>query len=181
MESLNSNSQERERERERVVSIATNATQSKGKLHEIFSTYSIQHLRSIPQKPDSAGLLIGQWFSPKKSSAVHEKTMTPRSCLKWKPMGKIFKTIGLRWVPIGKIFTLSRTKVDSCTLNNLSAAIVKNPVFNWNTSSTVLISLLDYKSQQLSKGSSEGSVTPEVPDEPKDNSAVVTEKQAGYV
>ncbi|GJW44860.1 hypothetical protein Tco_0073659 [Tanacetum coccineum] len=32
------------------------------------------------------------------------------------------------------------------------------------------------------KGSSEGSgTTPEVPDEPKDNSAVVAEKQAGYV
>ncbi|GKA31000.1 hypothetical protein Tco_0717305 [Tanacetum coccineum] len=31
-------------------------------------------------------------------------------------------------------------------------------------------------------GSSEGSgITPEVPDEPKDNSAVVAEKQAGYV
>ncbi|GJU33367.1 hypothetical protein Tco_1176956 [Tanacetum coccineum] len=43
-------------------------------------------------------------------------------------------------------------------------------------------SLLDHKIQQLSKGSSEGSgTTPEVPDEPKDNSAVVAEKQAGYV
>ncbi|GJX35838.1 retrovirus-related pol polyprotein from transposon TNT 1-94 [Tanacetum coccineum] len=42
-------------------------------------------------------------------------------------------------------------------------------------------SLLDHKIQQLSKGSSEGSgTTPEVPDEPKDNS-VVAEKQAGYV
>ncbi|GJZ33148.1 putative ribonuclease H-like domain-containing protein, partial [Tanacetum coccineum] len=43
-------------------------------------------------------------------------------------------------------------------------------------------SLLDHKIQQLSKGSSEGSgITPEVPDEPKDNSAVVAEKQARYV
>ncbi|GJR99002.1 retrovirus-related pol polyprotein from transposon TNT 1-94 [Tanacetum coccineum] len=42
--------------------------------------------------------------------------------------------------------------------------------------------LLDHKIQQLSKGSSEGSgITPEVPDEPKDNSAVVAEKQARYV
>ncbi|GJR56256.1 hypothetical protein Tco_1406777 [Tanacetum coccineum] len=42
--------------------------------------------------------------------------------------------------------------------------------------------LLDHKIQQLSKGSSEGSgTTLEVPDEPKDNSAVVAEKQAGYV
>ncbi|GJT38936.1 integrase, catalytic region, zinc finger, CCHC-type containing protein [Tanacetum coccineum] len=38
MESLNSNSQERERER--VASVATNARQSKGKLHDIFSATS---------------------------------------------------------------------------------------------------------------------------------------------
>nr|GFB87912.1 hypothetical protein [Tanacetum cinerariifolium] len=39
--------------------------------------------------------------------------MTPRSCLRWKPMGRIFQTVGLRWVPTGKIFTSSTTKVDS--------------------------------------------------------------------
>ncbi|GJY07614.1 hypothetical protein Tco_0374668 [Tanacetum coccineum] len=44
---------------------------------------------------------------------MHEKTMTPGSCLRWKLTGKIFKTIGLRWVPTGKIFTSSTTKVDS--------------------------------------------------------------------
>ncbi|GKC41988.1 hypothetical protein Tco_1059710 [Tanacetum coccineum] len=51
--------------------------------------------------------------SIKKTSIVHEKTMTHRSCLRWKPTGKIFKTVGLRWVPNGKIFTSSITKVDS--------------------------------------------------------------------
>ncbi|GJW34863.1 hypothetical protein Tco_0057783 [Tanacetum coccineum] len=39
--------------------------------------------------------------------------MTPRSCLRWKPTGKIFKTVGLRWIPTGKIFDSSTTKVDS--------------------------------------------------------------------
>ncbi|GKF71860.1 hypothetical protein Tco_0207974 [Tanacetum coccineum] len=39
--------------------------------------------------------------------------MTPRSCLRWKPTGRIFKTIGLRWVPTGKIFTFSTHKVDN--------------------------------------------------------------------
>ncbi|GJZ19069.1 hypothetical protein Tco_0555659 [Tanacetum coccineum] len=39
--------------------------------------------------------------------------MIHRSCLRWKPTGKIFKTVGLRWVPTGKIFTFSTTKVDS--------------------------------------------------------------------
>ncbi|GJS14878.1 hypothetical protein Tco_0409350 [Tanacetum coccineum] len=52
-------------------------------------------------------------FSIKKTSTVHEKTKTPRSCLRWKPTGRIFKTIGLRWVLTGKIFTSSTTKVDS--------------------------------------------------------------------
>ncbi|GJX83683.1 hypothetical protein Tco_0333164 [Tanacetum coccineum] len=45
-------------------------------------------------------------------SAVYEKT-SPRSCLRWKPTGRIFNTVGLRWVPTRKIFTSSITKVDS--------------------------------------------------------------------
>ncbi|GJZ54646.1 hypothetical protein Tco_0609531 [Tanacetum coccineum] len=54
----------------------------------------------------------GHMFSTNKSSTVQKKTKTPRSCLRWKPMGKIFNTVGLRWVPTGKIFTSSTTKVD---------------------------------------------------------------------
>ncbi|GJU32261.1 hypothetical protein Tco_1175850 [Tanacetum coccineum] len=56
---------------------------------------------------------IGQRFSLNKSSAVHEKPNTPRSCLRWKPTGRIFKIAGLRWIPTGKIFTDNTTKVDS--------------------------------------------------------------------
>ncbi|GJU51039.1 hypothetical protein Tco_1220594 [Tanacetum coccineum] len=55
----------------------------------------------------------GHKFSIKKTSIVPEKIMTPRSCLRWKPTGNFFKTVGLRWVPTGKIFTSSTTKVDS--------------------------------------------------------------------
>ncbi|GJU50558.1 hypothetical protein Tco_1220113 [Tanacetum coccineum] len=55
----------------------------------------------------------GYRFSPNKSSAVHEKPNTPRSCLRWKPTGRIFKTAGLRWIPTGKMFTDCTTKVDS--------------------------------------------------------------------
>ncbi|GKE28308.1 hypothetical protein Tco_1443692 [Tanacetum coccineum] len=47
-----------------------------------------------------------------KSSVVHEKT-SPRSCLRWKPTGIIFKTVRLRWVPTGKLFTSCTTKVNS--------------------------------------------------------------------
>ncbi|GJW90503.1 hypothetical protein Tco_0168056 [Tanacetum coccineum] len=43
--------------------------------------------------------------------------MAPRSCLRWKPTGKLFKTVGLMWIPTGKIFTSSTTKVDSDPTN----------------------------------------------------------------
>ncbi|GKA41978.1 hypothetical protein Tco_0734638, partial [Tanacetum coccineum] len=52
-----------------------------------------------------------------KSPAVHEKPNTPRSCLRWKLTGRIFKIAGLRWIPTGKMFTDSTTKVDSEPLN----------------------------------------------------------------
>ncbi|GKE86129.1 hypothetical protein Tco_1559871 [Tanacetum coccineum] len=67
---------------------------------------------SVEKKPERQ-IPKGHRFSNKKTSVVHEKTMTPRSCLRWKPTGKIFKSVGLRWVPTGKIFTSSTTKVDS--------------------------------------------------------------------
>ncbi|GJX76322.1 hypothetical protein Tco_0323133 [Tanacetum coccineum] len=67
---------------------------------------------SVAKKPERQ-IPKGHRFSIKKTSVVHEKTMTPRSCLRWKPTGKIFKTVGLRWVPTGKIFTSSTTTVDS--------------------------------------------------------------------
>ncbi|GJY48311.1 integrase, catalytic region, zinc finger, CCHC-type containing protein [Tanacetum coccineum] len=53
----------------------------------------------------------GYMLSPNKSSPVYEKSNTHRSCLRWKPTGRIFKTVSLRWVQTGKIFTSSTTKV----------------------------------------------------------------------
>ncbi|GJW78347.1 hypothetical protein Tco_0140029 [Tanacetum coccineum] len=55
----------------------------------------------------------GHRFLIKRTSTVHEKTTSPRSCLRWQPTGRILKTVCLRWVPTGKIFTSSTTKVDS--------------------------------------------------------------------
>ncbi|GKF30181.1 hypothetical protein Tco_0096523 [Tanacetum coccineum] len=49
--------------------------------------------------------------------------MTPRSCLRWQPTGRILKTVCLRWVPTGKIFASSTTKVDSETSNGSNADI----------------------------------------------------------
>ncbi|GJT40609.1 hypothetical protein Tco_0940474 [Tanacetum coccineum] len=51
-------------------------------------------------------------FSPNKTSAVYEKT-SPRSDLRWKPTGRIFKSVGLRWIPTGKLFDSCTSKVDS--------------------------------------------------------------------
>ncbi|GJU71705.1 retrovirus-related pol polyprotein from transposon TNT 1-94 [Tanacetum coccineum] len=45
----------------------------------------------------------GHRFSHKKTTAVPEKTRTPRSCLRWQPTGRILKTVCLRWVPTGKL------------------------------------------------------------------------------
>ncbi|GJS47494.1 retrovirus-related pol polyprotein from transposon TNT 1-94 [Tanacetum coccineum] len=64
---------------------------------------------SHTQRP-SRQIVTGYRFSPNKSSAVHEKPNTPRSCLRWKPTGRIFKTAGLRLDSTGKIFTSSITK-----------------------------------------------------------------------
>ncbi|GJX98787.1 hypothetical protein Tco_0355806 [Tanacetum coccineum] len=47
-------------------------------------------------------IFTGHRFSPNKTSTMYEKT-SPRSNLRWKPTGRIFKTIGLRWIPTGKI------------------------------------------------------------------------------
>nr|GEX40506.1 hypothetical protein [Tanacetum cinerariifolium] len=52
-------------------------------------------------------IFTGHKFSPNKTSAVYEK-ISPRSDLRWKPTGRIFKSVGLRWLPTGKLF-------DSCT------------------------------------------------------------------
>ncbi|GJY01869.1 hypothetical protein Tco_0360021 [Tanacetum coccineum] len=61
-------------------------------------------------------------FSPNKTSAMYEKT-SPRSDLRWKPMGIIFKTIGLRWISTGKILAYCTRKVDSEPLHGLNVDI----------------------------------------------------------
>ncbi|GKC84953.1 hypothetical protein Tco_1140670 [Tanacetum coccineum] len=80
---------------------------------------------SHTQKPGRK-IVTGHSFSPNKSSAVHEKTNTPRSCLRWIPTGRIFNTAGLKWVLTGKTFTSSTTKVD-CEPPNGSNDYITNP------------------------------------------------------
>ncbi|GJV58140.1 hypothetical protein Tco_1459145 [Tanacetum coccineum] len=68
----------------------------------------------------------GYMISPNKSSIMHEKPNTPRSYLRWKPTGRIFKIAGLRLIPTGKLFTDSTTKVDSEPPNG-SYEVITNP------------------------------------------------------
>ncbi|GJX94513.1 hypothetical protein Tco_0349099 [Tanacetum coccineum] len=67
--------------------------------------------KSHTQKP-SRQIFTRHRFSPNKTSAVYEKT-SPRSDLRWKPTGRIFKSVGLRWIPTGKLFDSCTSKDDS--------------------------------------------------------------------
>nr|GEZ26780.1 hypothetical protein [Tanacetum cinerariifolium] len=80
---------------------------------------------SHTQKPGRK-IITGHSFSPNKSSAVHEKTNIPRSCLRWIPTARIFHSVDLKWVPTGKTFTSSTTKVD-CEPPNGSNDYITNP------------------------------------------------------
>ncbi|GKF06092.1 hypothetical protein Tco_0036760, partial [Tanacetum coccineum] len=82
------------------------------KSHKTTKRYMLVEKSSASKKPERQ-IPTGHRFSNKMTTIVPEKTMTPRSCLSWKPTGRIFKTIGLRWVPTGKIFAFSTNKVDS--------------------------------------------------------------------
>ncbi|GKA46845.1 hypothetical protein Tco_0739728 [Tanacetum coccineum] len=54
----------------------------------------------------------GHRFSIKKTTTVHVKTTTPRSCLRWSNQcGRILKNVCLRWVPTGRHSALAQTKV----------------------------------------------------------------------
>nr|GEZ05946.1 hypothetical protein [Tanacetum cinerariifolium] len=93
---------------------------------------------------------IGQRFSIQKTSVVQKKTLTPRSCLRWKPTGKIFKTVGLRWVPTRKIFTSSTTKVDSEPLNDSNADITNQHECEQTLDVSAELGLHDHSNEQSS-------------------------------
>nr|GEU48828.1 proton-dependent oligopeptide transporter family [Tanacetum cinerariifolium] len=100
-------------------------------------------------------IVTGHRFSPNKSSAAHEKTNTPRSCLRWIPTGRIFNTISLRWVPTGKIFTSSTTKVD-CEPSNGSNEDITNP----HECDQIINVSVAMASKQFSSGPALHSMTP---------------------
>nr|GEU90028.1 hypothetical protein [Tanacetum cinerariifolium] len=91
---------------------------SRAKVQSPKSRNNIKPAKRIPNVNKSERWISkGYRLSPNKSYDVHEKPNTPRSCLRWKPTGRIFKTAGLRWIPTGKMFIDCTTKVDSEPLN----------------------------------------------------------------
>ncbi|GJU04917.1 hypothetical protein Tco_1121347, partial [Tanacetum coccineum] len=66
-------------------------------------------------------------FSPNKTSVVYEQT-SPRSNLRWKLSGRIFKSVGLRWIPTGKTFDSCTGKVNSKLTHGSNVDILNIPV-----------------------------------------------------
>nr|GEV51443.1 hypothetical protein [Tanacetum cinerariifolium] len=62
-------------------------------------------------------------FSLNKTSTVYAKT-SARSDLRWKPTGRIFKSVGLRWIPTGKLFDSCTSKDDSEPIHGLNVDIL---------------------------------------------------------
>ncbi|GJT10099.1 hypothetical protein Tco_0857141 [Tanacetum coccineum] len=100
--------------------------------------------KSHTQKP-ARQILTGHSFSPKKTSAVYEKT-SPRSDLRWNPTGRILKSVGLRWIPTGKLFDSCTSKVDSkCNTPKLGYAAEYNiEVLLHNTCTRVPVNVQRY-------------------------------------
>ncbi|GJX66335.1 hypothetical protein Tco_0300678 [Tanacetum coccineum] len=69
-------------------------------------------IRPIYDEEPMAEIFTGHGFSPNKTSAMYEKTSS-RYDLRWKSMGRIFKSVGLRWIPTGKLSNSCTSKVDS--------------------------------------------------------------------
>ncbi|GJS02353.1 hypothetical protein Tco_0318861 [Tanacetum coccineum] len=82
------------------------------KSHKTTKRYMPVEKSSASKKPERQ-IPTGHRFSNKKTTTVPEKTMNPRSCLRWKPTGRIFSNVRLRWIPTGKLFNSCTGKVDS--------------------------------------------------------------------
>ncbi|GJW70417.1 integrase, catalytic region, zinc finger, CCHC-type containing protein [Tanacetum coccineum] len=82
------------------------------KSHKKTKRYMPVEKSSASKKPERQ-IPTGHRLSNKKTTTVPEKTMNPRSCLRWKPTGRIFSNVRLRWIPTGKLLNSCTGKVDS--------------------------------------------------------------------
>ncbi|GJR57299.1 hypothetical protein Tco_1499461 [Tanacetum coccineum] len=67
------------------------------KSHKTTKRYMPVEKSSASKKPERQ-ILTGHRFSNKKTTTVPEKKMNPRSCLRWKPTGRIFSNVRLRYI-----------------------------------------------------------------------------------
>ncbi|GJU74385.1 gag-pol polyprotein [Tanacetum coccineum] len=86
-------------------------SRAKVKSHKTRNNNKPVDQKSHIQKPNRQ-IFTGHNFSFNKSSAVYEKTC-PRSCLRWKPTGRILTNVGLKWTPTENSFESCTGKVDS--------------------------------------------------------------------
>ncbi|GJT66634.1 hypothetical protein Tco_1018114 [Tanacetum coccineum] len=98
----------KEKTQERNRNLKSNEVNLRAKIqsHKTRNSNKSVDQKSHAQKPGRQ-IFIRHRFSSNKTSAVYEKT-SPRSDLRWNPMGRIFKSVSLRWIPTWKLF-------DSCT------------------------------------------------------------------
>ncbi|GJY49185.1 hypothetical protein Tco_0439141 [Tanacetum coccineum] len=96
----------------------SNRTKKDAESHKTTKRYILVEKKS-DSKNHGRWILIGQRFSPNKSSNVYLKTTPSRSGLTWKPSGRIFTQVGLKWIPI-------RKSVETCHNTNDSASPLGN-------------------------------------------------------
>ncbi|GJY70095.1 hypothetical protein Tco_0473077 [Tanacetum coccineum] len=77
------------------------------KSHKTTKRYVPVEKTSESKKPERL-IPKGHRVSHRKTTTVPEKTRSPKSCLRWQPMGRILKTVCLRWVPTGRLFNSCR-------------------------------------------------------------------------
>nr|GEW60642.1 hypothetical protein [Tanacetum cinerariifolium] len=108
---------------------------------------------SIAKKPERQ-IPIGHRFLIKKTSTVHEETISIRYCLRWTLTGRIFKTVGLRWVPTEKIFTSSTTTGDTEPLHgsNIDITNLRECKQTLDSSVGTSINVQDEQNLDLSAG-----------------------------
>ncbi|GJW02264.1 putative ribonuclease H-like domain-containing protein [Tanacetum coccineum] len=92
--------------------VGSNDMNKDAKSHKTTKRYLPVEKSSASKKPKRQ-IPTGHRFSNKKTTTVPEKTMNPRSCLRWKPTGRIFSNVRLRWIPTGKLLNSCTGKVDS--------------------------------------------------------------------
>ncbi|GJR58900.1 hypothetical protein Tco_1501062 [Tanacetum coccineum] len=68
--------------------------------------------------------------------------MNPRSCLRWKPKGRIFSNVRLRWIPTGKLLNSCTGKVDSEPAHGSINTVDQASVLHGNDSFTSVSGLV---------------------------------------